>query len=137
MFKQYIKAIENKFTFSLPSKEIVDKSIFELSKKKGLIPEENTEKKEKEMFDECSYFIQTIEKTILDGVNKKEEVTRCNLNEKKMKHLKYEKFEKCVQYKEFQKSLENIGIRLDVYKGNRSPNTIHYYLIDKKIEVYH
>jgi hypothetical protein len=47
MIRHLINAVEKKFTFSLPSKEIVDRSIFELSKKKGLIPEENTEKKRK------------------------------------------------------------------------------------------
>ena len=89
MFRQYINTIENKY-----------KSIFE-------IPEENTKKKEKEKFDECSHYIQTIEKIIIDNVHKKEELTRCNLDEKKMKQLKFEQFELCVQYREVQKLLKN------------------------------
>jgi hypothetical protein len=125
------------FTFSLPNKEIIDKSIFELSKKKGLIPEEDSQKKEEELLNECDYFIQMITKTIHQGVDKQNDSTRNNLDKNKIKHLKYESFEKCPQYKEFTQSLKNIGISIQVYKSNSQVNTIEYKLLDKKVELFH
>ncbi len=125
------------YVSSLPGKECIEKSIFELSKQRGLIPEENNENKEKELFDECSYFIQNIEKVINDSVKNKKERNNIYLDKNKIKHLKYTNFEKCIEYKDLQKSLKNIGIDMYVYKSNHQLNMIEYKLLDKKVEIYH
>ncbi len=125
-------------SFSLPSKEAIITSINSILDKKNMLPKnDNQEKFNQELCNECNYFIQEITKAINNGVNTQNPKVNITLDKKHFHHLKYTSFEKCTQFNDFKKSLKNIDIELNVYKGTDELNMVEYQILKKRVEIYH
>ncbi len=121
-------------SFSLPSKEAITSSINKILEQKNMIPKEIDNQ---ELCNECNYFIQEITKAINIGVDTQKTKVLINLDKNHFQHLKYTSFEKCEQFNDFKKSLKDLDIQLDIYKGPEEINFIEYQILKKRVEVYH
>ncbi len=123
---------------TLPSKENISNAIHNILDKQNMLPKEiNKTEKDKELYNDCNYFIEEITKAIHNGVNNEKTRVDVNLDKNKFTHLKYTSFEKCPQYNDFKKSLKDLDININVYKGNNEYYFIEYKILDKRVEVYH
>ncbi len=125
-------------SLSLPTKETITSSINKILDKKNMLPKnENKEKFNEELCNECNYFIQEITKAINIGVDTQNTKVNIKLDKNHFQHLKYTSFEKCDQFNDFKKSLKDLDIQLDIYKGPEEINFIEYQILKKRVEVYH
>ncbi len=123
---------------ALPSKENISNAIHNILDKKNMLPKNmNEEQKEKELCNDCNYFIEQITKAIHHGVTNEKTRVDINLDKNKFTHLKYTSFEKCPQFNDFKKSLKNLDININVYKGNNEYYSIEYKILDKRVNLYH
>ena len=126
------------FLVSLPSKENISNAIHNILDKKNMLPKNiSQEEKDKELYNDCNYFIEEITKAIHDGVTNEKTRVDINLDKNKFTHLKYISFEKCTQFNDFKKSLKEFDININVYKGNHEHYSVEYKILDKRIDVYH
>ncbi len=125
-------------SYSLPTKESIITSINKILEKKNMIPKiDNEEVYNKEMCNECNYFIQEMTKAINIGVDTQKQSVRIKLDKNQFKHLKYTSFEKCTQFNDFKKSLKERDIQLNIYKGPEEINFIEYQILKKRIDLFH
>ncbi len=123
---------------ALPSKENISNAINNILDKQNMLPKDiNKEEKDKELCNDCIYFIEEITKAIHNGVTNEKARVDINLDKNKFTHLKYISFEKCPQFDDFKKSLKERDIDVNVYKGNKELYLIEYKILDKRLEVYH
>jgi hypothetical protein len=125
-------------SFSLPTKEAIFTSMNQILEKKNMLPKnDNQEKINQELCNECNYFIQEITKAINIGVDTQNPKVNIKLNKNHFTHLKYTSFEKCVQFNDFKKSLKERDIELNIYKGVEELNLIEYQILKKRVEIFH
>jgi hypothetical protein len=123
---------------ALPSKENISNAINNILDKQNMLPKDiSQEEKEKELCNDCNYFIEEITKAIHNGVTNEKTRVNINLDKNKFTHLKYISFENCLQYNDFKKSLKERDINIHVYKGNNEYYSIEYKILDKRVELYH
>ena len=123
---------------ALPSKENISNAINHILDKQNMLPKDiSKEEKDKELCNDCNYFIEEITKAIHNGVTNEKTRVDIDLDKNKFTHLKYIPFEKCPQYNDFKKSLKELDIDINVYKGNSEYYSIQYKILNKRVEVYH
>lgn len=123
---------------ALPSKEKISNAINHILDKQNMLPKEiSKEDKDKELCNDCNYFIEEITKAIHNGVTHEKIKVNIDLDKNKFTQLKYTSFEKCPQFNDFKKSLKDLDININVYKGNSEYYSVKYKILDKRVEVYH
>lgn len=141
--KQYVSknsSFENKALQNTPSfKDLLEDTRTNILNKKGLLPPKNLEEniKHVEKKEECDYIIDLIHQAIRDSIQFEKEKSEVLIDKNKLKHLRYENFNTCLDYHLTINTLNDMGITSNVYKNNKELYFVDFSLFDKKLDIYH
>ena len=121
------------------TKENVDKTYSVLLEKYGLQTLDKSDPDYKQNKEKaCNYTMEKINEVLANAIEKQSKSEIEFLDRKELRYLYNENFKTCENFKNYEDSLNSIGIKLNVYKTDINPTPmVSVELLEKKVNVYH
>jgi len=115
-------------------KNRINQATTNILEKKQMVYIPNTQE---DIYRECDYMFKLLDKAIMTSIDNNIENTSIPIDKNSINYLKTNSIEKCPGYNQYNNTMLEMGIKLDVYKSFKGINSIEFDILRKRLEVYH